>query len=193
MAQIHEIKPVPQRPSVLILFAHPTIQKSRINRVLVEAVRHLPGVTFRDLYEEYPDQMIDVKREQELLRAHDTIVFQHPFYWYSTPAILKEWMDLTLEFGFAYGEGGNALHGKKWVHAITTGGDEAAYSGTGSNRFTIEEFMRPLEQSAALCGMKFLPPFLTHSVARIDPKTDAHQLQTNYRKFIQSLQKDSKP
>lgn len=183
--------PQTHTPSVLILFAHPTIQKSRINRVLIEAVRNLPGVTFRDLYEEYPDQMIDVKKEQELLLTHDTVVFQHPFYWYSTPAILKEWMDLTLEYGFAYGEGGTALRGKNWVHAITTGGDEAAYSGRGSNRFTIEEFMRPLEQSAALCGMKFLPPFLTHAVARIDPKKDSHALQSNYRNFIQSLQKDS--
>ncbi|HJP32673.1 MAG: NAD(P)H-dependent oxidoreductase [Candidatus Latescibacteria bacterium] len=39
---------------ILLLFAHPAYQRSRANRPLVEAVRDLSGVTFRDLYEEYP-------------------------------------------------------------------------------------------------------------------------------------------
>lgn len=92
---------------VLVLFAHPAVHKSRINRHLADAVRGLEQVTFHDLYEAYPDFLIDVPREQELLRSHDVIVVQHPFYWYSTPAIFKEWMDLVLEYGFAYGKGGS--------------------------------------------------------------------------------------
>jgi hypothetical protein len=68
------------------------------------------AVDISDLYEEYPDFYINVKREQQLLIEHDIIVFQHPFYWYSSPAILKQWEDLVLEFGFAYGPGGTKLH-----------------------------------------------------------------------------------
>ncbi len=97
---------------VLILFAHPALEKSRVNRRLAEAVQSLPGVTFNDLYQHYPDLDIDVEREQQLLVAHDVVVMQHPFYWYSSPAIIKEWQDLVLEFGFAYGPGGTALEGK---------------------------------------------------------------------------------
>ena len=74
--------PAPQSPSrILVLFAHPALEKSRVNRRLVQAVRDLDGVTLHDLYEAYPDLDIDVAREQELLTLHDVIVFQHPFYW----------------------------------------------------------------------------------------------------------------
>ncbi len=91
---------------ILILFAHPALEKSRVNRHLVAGVRDLPGVTFHDLYEAYPDFNILVPHEQELLEAHDVVVLQHPFYWYSTPALVKEWEDLVLQHGWAYGTGG---------------------------------------------------------------------------------------
>ena len=32
---------------ILILFAHPALQKSRVNRVLVAGVRDLPGVRYQ--------------------------------------------------------------------------------------------------------------------------------------------------
>jgi len=90
-------------PGVLVLFAHPALEKSRVNRRLAAAVADLPGVTLHDLYEAYPDFDVDVKREQDLLVAHDVLVVQHPFYWYSTPALVKQWEDLVLEHGWAYG------------------------------------------------------------------------------------------
>lgn len=147
---------------VLILFAHPALQKSRVNRELIEEVRGLPGVTLHDLYEEYPDFDIDVPREQGLLLDHEVIVFQHPFFWYSTPAIMKEWQDLVLEHGWAYGRDGTALRGKTFLSAITTGGREVAYQREGHNRFTITELLAPIEQTARLCGMRTLPPFVAH-------------------------------
>jgi len=148
---------------VLILFAHPALQKSHVNRRLAAAVHALPGVTFHDLYEAYPDFNVDVDREQKLLVEHDAIVFQHPFYWYSSPAILKEWMDLVLEFGFAFGPGGTKLAGKPFMSAITTGGSSSAYTRAGQNFFTIDELLAPFQQTARLCGMIWLPPFVVHS------------------------------
>lgn len=156
---------VPAR--VLVLFAHPALQKSRINVHLASAARGVAGITFHDLYEAYPDFDIDVPREQALLRDHDIIVFQHPFYWYSCPALLKEWLDLVLEYGFAYGPGGNALAGKSLLSALTTGGPTAAYTLEGTNRFTMTEFLIPFIQTAALCGMNWLPPFVIHGTIRI--------------------------
>src|SRR5262249_14316575 len=122
---------------ILILFAHPVLERSRVNRRLLSAVRDLPGVTVHDLYDAYPTLYIDAKRAQRLLLEHDVIVFQHPFYWYSTPAILKEWQDLVLEHGWAYGRSGTQLRGKITLNAITTGGPETAYGRGGYNRFTI--------------------------------------------------------
>src|SRR5262249_5428870 len=109
---------------ILILFAHPVLERSRVNRRLLAAVRDLADVTVHDLYEAYPTLYIDAKREQRLLVDHDVIVFQHPFYWYSCPALLKEWQDLVLEHGWAYGHGGTQLRGKITFNAITTGGPE---------------------------------------------------------------------
>ena len=152
---------------ILILFAHPAFHKSRVNRVLAGAVRDLPGVTFHDLYEDYPDLDIDVKREQGLLLAHDVVVLHHPFFWYSTPAILKEWQDLVLEHGWAYGREGTALRGKRMMNVLTTGGRESAYHREGHNRFTIRELLAPIEQTARLCGMEYLPPFVAHGTHRM--------------------------
>lgn len=104
---------------------------------MVDAIADLDGVELRDLYEEYPDFNIDVTEEQNWLDAHDIIVFQHPLYWYSCPALLKEWMDLVLEFNYALGPEGIALHGKKLLTVITTGGSTETYTRKGVNRSTI--------------------------------------------------------
>jgi glutathione-regulated potassium-efflux system ancillary protein KefG len=171
---------------VLILFAHPALEKSRVNCRLVDAVRRLDGVTFRDLYELYPDFDIDVTAEQELVAGHDVIVMQHPFYWYSAPALIKEWEDLVLEHGWAYGSCGTALHGKALLTAITAGGSEEAYCRQGTNRYTIRELLAPIEQTAALCGMTYLPPFVVHGTHSLDDAEIA-QHADDYRRVIEAL------
>ena len=150
------------RFSILVLFAHPALEISRANRRLIAAVEETEGATLHDLYEAYPDFDVVVEEEQQRLVASDIIVLQFPFYWYSTPALLKQWQDLVLEHGWAYGHDGNALRGKTLVCAITTGGRAEAYGPDGYNRYTIRELLRPLEQTARLCGMRFLAPFVLH-------------------------------
>lgn len=171
---------------VLVLFAHPALHKSRIHRALVEHVGDIEGVTFHDLYEAYPRLDIDVAREQELLLAHDVVVFQHPMYWYSTPAILKEWQDLVLEHGWAYGREGTALAGKRWIHALSTGGQEAAYTGGGFNGLTVGQFLAPLEYTARLCSMTWLSPFVVHGAHSMpDEEIPAHARE--YHTLLQAL------
>lgn len=178
---------------ILVLFAHPAFQKSRINRPLAAAARQLPGVTFRDLYEEYPQYQIDVAREQSLLIEHDVIVFQHPFYWYSCPALLKEWLDLVLEHGFAYGAGGTRLENKLFMSALTTGGPEAAYSRDGYNRFTMRELLAPFEQTASLCGMIWLPPFVIHGSIRLTDPPEIAQHVADYTRILTALRDRTLP
>ncbi len=172
---------------VLIIYAHPAPHKSEVNRRLAAAVRGMEGVTFHDLYETYPDFLIDVPREQVLLVQHDVIVFQHPFYWYSTPAIMKEWQDLVLEYGFAYGDNGDKLDGKIWVNALTAGGAQSSYAASGYNNFTVRELLAPLEQTARLCKMKFLDPFIIYGTLESHRKGELELEAERYRDFIASL------
>ena len=175
---------------VLVNFAHPVLERSRVNRRLLDAIRDLEGVTVRDLYEAYPTLHIDVACEQDLLVAHDVIVFQHPFYWYSTPALLKEWQDLVLEHGWAYGQGGTRLRGKLTFNALTTGGPQTAYRRDGYNRYTIRELLAPWDQTAHLCGMRFLAPFVVHAALRVRVDDDVAEARAAYRRLLEAFRDD---
>ncbi len=177
---------------ILILFAHPALRKSRINRRMLAIASGVPGVTVQDLYEEYPDFMINVKREQELLEAHDVILFQHPFYWYSCPAILKEWMDLVLEHGFAFGAEGRALEGKWLASVISMGGPADSYGAEGYNRFSVRQLLAPFEQTADLCRMVWLPPFLVQGSFGLDQDTLEHHAAA-YRELLETLRDGAMP
>ncbi|QIA07768.1 NAD(P)H-dependent oxidoreductase [Draconibacterium halophilum] len=171
---------------ILILFAHPAFQKSLINKTLMEAVKDMDGITINNLYEKYPDFFMNIPVEQKLLTEHDIIIWHHPFYWYSAPAIIKEWMDLVLQHGFAYGTHGRALEGKWAMSCITTGGSKEVYRAEGKNRFTINQFLAPFKQSANLCRMKYLPPFVVHGSHTLK-RDHVQKYADDYRSVIQML------
>lgn len=172
---------------ILVNFAHPVLEKSRVNRRLLDAVAKVDGVTVNDLYEEYPDLGIDIEREQALLAAHDVIVFQHPFYWYSAPAIIKEWQDLVLEHGWAYGDGGHQLEGKLTFNVVTTGGPRAAYQHGGHNRFTMRELLSPFDQTAHLCRMRYLPPFPVHASLKLTTDEEIAPFAASYVRLVEAF------
>ena len=158
----------PSPPQILLLFAHPFPHRSKVNRVLLDGVRDLPGVEVDDLYERYPDFHIDIHFEQERLRKIDLLVVQHPFYWYSAPAIFKQWQDMVLEHGFAFGSTGTALRGKDWLSVVTVGQRVEAYLPEGHNRHSVKELLLPYECAANHCGMNYLEPFIIHGAQRLD-------------------------
>lgn len=151
---------------VLILFAHPRFEKSRANKALLKNLYGQEEITIHDLYELYPDFNINVAHEKELLLAHQIIVWHFPFYMYGPPAIIKQWIDLVLEHGWAHGNEGRKLEGKLIFTAITTGGTRESYSRGGFNRHAIAELLTPLEQTAHLCRMTWLPPFMVQGTYR---------------------------
>lgn len=153
---------------ILILFAHPALEKSRVHAQLLTAIRGMQGITLHDLYEVYPDMNIDVRHEQSLLLQHDIILFQHPLYWYSAPAIIKQWMDLVLEHGWAYGRTGTALRGKIAGNVISAGSQETAYHKEGWHRHTASEFMLPFRQTAALCNMQYIEPYVIYGTHKLN-------------------------
>ncbi len=173
--------------SVLILYAHPGQRHSQINRELSKMAGAIEGVTLVDLYAEYPRFKIDIDAEQARLLAHDVLIFQFPIFWYSTPALLKEWQDLVLEFRFAYGPGGDRLQGKLFLAVVTAGGREEAYRVGGANRHSLRALLHPLEQTAALCRMRYLPPFALFGAhaARSDGRGVSHA--DAYRVLLEAL------
>lgn len=141
---------------------------------LFSALSSIERVTTVDLYAEYPRFRIDVEKEQQRLLAHDIIVFQFPMYWYSSPAMIKEWQDLVLEYGFAYGRAGDQLKNKSVLIMTSAGAQQDAYQTEGLNQYPLRELLRPFEQMAHLCQMHYLPPFVlfgsrtAHEELRID-------------------------
>lgn len=163
----------------LVNIFHPKLHTSTVNRLWAERLAGEPDVTVRRLYELYPDGKIDVAAEQAALLAHDRLVFQPPFYWYSTPPLMKQWLDEVLTYNWAYGPQGHALAGKEWVSAVSTGGPADSYQAGGYNSFSMSEYLKPLQQTANLIQTKFLSPFIFHgavSASEADVRRSAEEM-----------------
>lgn len=174
----------PSQPIYLIA-AHPNWRDSRVNRRLLERARTVDAVDINDLYSRYPDYCIDVAAEQARLAAAQLIVLLHPIHWYSMPALQKLWLDDVLSYGWAYGAGGQALRGKDLWLVASTGGAESSYHPQGYNRYFFDAFLPPYEQTAALCGMRFLPPMLLHGANSVTELEIGQHAET-FRQRLQS-------
>lgn len=159
-------------PRILVLVAHPDLARSRVSRALFDAARALATsdrtIEVDDLYARYPDYLIDSGAEQARLQAADLLVWVHPIHWYGMPPLLKLWLDEVFAFGWAYGPGGAALRGRDLWLVTSTGGPEDSYRHDGYNRYPFDAFLPPHEQTAALVGMRFLPPLVLHGAHRAD-------------------------
>ena len=152
----------------LIISGHPNLAESNTNTLIIERLTsELEDVEVRYLDRLYPDFNIDVKAEQQALITADTVVLQFPFYWYSTPALLKKWLDDVFSYNFAYGAQGDKLKDKNLILSFTVGGPKEAYDPLGYNHFTIEQLIHPLQQTAYLAGMKYCTPVYTHQMVYI--------------------------
>ncbi|UQZ84141.1 General stress protein 14 [Paenibacillus konkukensis] len=150
--------------NVLVIAVHPHMEQSRINKRWLEELKQHRTVTIHDLYAAYPDERIDVGQEQARLEACDRIVLQFPFYWYSSPPLLKKWLDDVLTYGWAYGSSGDKLHGKQFALAVSTGSPEEAYQAGGRNQFSMSELLKPFQATSNLIGTVFIPPFVLHGI-----------------------------
>lgn len=176
--------------NLIIYYVHPGQRFTRANKAMVEAAHEVAGITFVDLYAEYPRHDINVDREQSRLLDHDVILFQFPLYWYSTPSLLKEWQDLVLEHGFAYGSGGDNLAGKTMMLAVTTAGPADAYTPAGYQHYPIRTFLTPLEQTARLCKMAFPAPYVLHAALKAQETEEIAEHAKGYTALIEAIRDD---
>jgi putative NADPH-quinone reductase len=154
-----------------------------------QAAEH-PQVSFVDLYQEYPRFEIDVDLEQKRLLEHDIILFQHPLFWYSTPSIIKEWTDLVLEHGFAFGQGGDHLKGKIMMNAFTAAGPEDAYTTQGYQHYPLRIFLTPWEQTARLCHMQYAAPYVLYSAITAKEDKEIAQHIQGHAKLLDAICND---
>lgn len=143
----------------LVIISHPEITESGSQQYLLSSIPEHKDITVHHLESLYPDFNIDVKKEQELLNEHDRIIFQFPFYWYSTPALLKKWQDDVLTDGFAYGKRGKALVEKEFGLVVGIGVKKEEYQPGGREGFSIDELTKPFQAMALKTGMTFLKTF----------------------------------
>ncbi len=148
------------------------------------------GIDFVDLYALYPRHDIDIDVEQRRLLAHDAILFQSPLFWYSTPSLVKEWIDLVLEHGFAYGHGGDKLAGKVMMMALSAAGPTDAYAPGGYQRYPLRTFLTPFEQTAHLCGMRFAAPYVIYGALQQEDKARFNDHVAGYIRLIEAIRDD---
>lgn len=161
---------------ILVLVAHPGIEHSRVTARLMRRAAGVQRVAVRDLYALYPDHWIDVPAEQSALAAARLVVWMHPVHWYAMPPLMKLWLDEVYAFGWAYGPEGRALRGKDLWLVASTGGPQDSYRPDGYNRHFFDAFLPPYEQTAALTGMRWLPPMVLHGAHRVtEAELQAHE------------------
>lgn len=189
---------------ILHLVFHPDIESSRVNQTWKRQIEGSGKVTMsRDMYAEHPDFIFDVAKEQELLEAHDRIVIQFPFYWYSVTPLLKKWLDDVLTTNWAYGPEGDKLKGKDLQLIVSVGGRAKFY--TGFDIFaSIPDLLRPFQLTANLTQMNYLVPEWMHEadeaseekihqfgnkwVAMIDDPKRANPRQFLYEEMLDDLE-----
>lgn len=165
-----------------IFLFHPHMDQSRVNKALATAAQNA-GIEVRDIYALYPDFKIDVEQERQVLADTDRIVFQFPFYWYSSPALMKQYEDDVFTGDWAY-NGGNAIKNHEWLLAISTGSPKSAYQRDGRHFYLGPELLRPYQATNHLIQTKFCVPFISYKESY---QTD-EDLQRRAQAYVEYLQ-----
>lgn len=175
---------------VLVLVGHPNLADSRINDALASAASEVPAVTVRNLETvlEQHQGHFDTATEQTVIDQYDVVVFQFPWYWYSAPAIVKQYLDEILTGDWAYMQR-YALEGKSILFAISTGGSADAYQADGHNKFTMNELLAPYIATANKIKMVWHEPFIVHGARAISAEV-IDQACAEYQQLLTDLAND---
>ncbi|MEE1296572.1 MAG: NAD(P)H-dependent oxidoreductase [Bifidobacterium sp.] len=145
-----------------VMVFHPHLDRSRVNRALMERAMHEDGTVVRDMYAQYPDLRVDAERERALAADADLLVWQFPLYWYSAPALLKEWEDTVLD------PSSDAFAGKRLLLAVSAGGRLEDYAEDGKHGATMGQVLLPYRVTAQYLGMTYERPFTIHHAHHLD-------------------------
>lgn len=174
----------------LVILAHPSIADSTINKAWVRGLNESgKKITVHDIYEKYPDGIIGVEHEQNLILAHDLIVFQFPMYWFNIPPLLKQWMDDVLLPGFAYGSKPEErrLGGMAIGIAVSAAIRLKDYTSQGRCRYTIKELLAPLYATALYIGADAADPFVFYGAEYNPSEAEVTASARAYLQYLEGL------
>ena len=134
----------------LVIVAHPQLANSSTESFLKAAADNENNVMWHELKTPF-----DISQEQELLKSATRIIFQFPLYWYSAPAILKQWLD---EVWNSQLTSSYLLKGRELGIVTTVAHSASAFQPGASQGYTIAEILRPYQALAHAMEMKYLPP-----------------------------------
>lgn len=159
----------------LVIYGHPDYQNSFANKTILEEFqKNVPDAEIRNIVELYPDGKIDIETEQKKLLDADVLIFEFPFWWYSCPSAMHNYLEKVFTRGFAYGEGGQALQETKFILSFTTGGNREAYTKDGYQHYDIRDFMPQFIAMANLTGMKLADTIVSYGMVILDPDDKVH-------------------
>lgn len=160
----------------LVIVAHPKLAESTTQQLLKQSIATYENVTWHPLTE-----LIDVVQERQLLRQADRIIFQFPLYWYSAPALLKQWQDKVLTTKFATGSSFSLAH-KELGLVVSTGSASKTFQPGAAEQFTMAEILRPYEALANKTHMKYLSPLVIYQFPYLT-KIEQQRLYATYQQY----------
>ncbi|RZK55446.1 MAG: flavodoxin family protein [Pedobacter sp.] len=177
------------KTKILIIFSHPNSNTSVVNKRWQEELNKYPEkYVIHDLYKTYPDEKIDVEAEQKLIEQYDKIVFQFPMYWFSSPPLLKKWLDEVLIYGWAFGsKSGYKVAGKKIALAISLGADEEDYQANGKYKYQLAELLRPFELTFEYVKAIYQPHFSEFGADELSSEGSIEQSVSRYISYLERL------
>ncbi len=172
----------------LVIVTHPDMESSVVNKRWIEELNKYPDeFDIHQLYKAYPDEKINILAEQKLIENYSKIVFQFPFYWFSSPPLLKKWFDEVLIYGWAFGsKSGYKLEHKKIGLAISSGAAQEDYSLKGNYRHTLKELIVPFELTFKYVKANYRPFFAYYG---LDSSTPTQEIEKSASKYLDFLKK----
>ncbi|MCS6956977.1 MAG: NAD(P)H-dependent oxidoreductase [Aquificaceae bacterium] len=120
----------------------------------------------------------DIKREQDIVRASELLVFIYPIWWTGMPAILKGYIDRVFSYGFAYEERNGELVGrlsdKRAVVINTLGASALDYGPSG-----MEECLRKTSDIGIFkfCGIEVVEHIFLYAVPYVSDEERKKMLE----------------
>ena len=154
---------------IVVIMAHPNMETSVLNKRIKTELVEVENIVYKDLTSLYGDFKIDIEKEQKDIVDADKIVFQFPMQWYSTPSILKQYIDDVFSYGFVYEVDKDglfqalSLKGKEFQMIATLGAKEESFIGEG--RLSTKECLNALSYTAKMLGMRELEPCFFYGAA----------------------------
>lgn len=152
----------------LVLFAHPYFEHSTTNVRLLECYENIPNVTFRDLYEDYPDFHIQAFRERKRIVEFERIIFHFPIIWFGLPPLLKLWIDEVFDMRWISEGQLNILSGKDALIITSVGGSEGNYSKEGKYKTSAESLLIGLQVSLDINNIELKKTHIIYNADNLD-------------------------